>query len=117
VNIEFAENEVVKRAFQDIVLLAATTVVLIWIVFDFTIVTFFNFVGGLCADELKFPENLAGIESEKYGDRLKRANILGSYKLANHPEYKLPYLAYLELMRRKKDMKNKGVTLERFEES
>lgn len=35
-----------------------------------------------------------------YADRLKKSNIVGSYKLINHPVYRHAYKAYLELMKR-----------------
>lgn len=35
-----------------------------------------------------------------YADRVRKSNILGSYKLENHPVYRHSYKAYLELMKR-----------------
>lgn len=35
-----------------------------------------------------------------YGERLRKVNIVGSYKLVNNPTYKHPYKAYLELIKR-----------------
>jgi hypothetical protein len=41
---------VASRAITDIILLGATAIVLLWIIFDFTIVTFFNCLRETCKD-------------------------------------------------------------------
>lgn len=44
------DNIVIKRAITDIILLGATAIIAVWIIFDFTIVTFFNFLKESCKD-------------------------------------------------------------------
>lgn len=38
----YSENYVVLRAFKDIILLGATAVILLWIIFDFTLVKIYH---------------------------------------------------------------------------
>jgi len=48
------------------------------------------------------PVQFAAIENQKFSDRLKKANILGSYKLINSPTYGHALKAYNELIFRQK---------------
>lgn len=43
---------------------------------------------------------LATIENVNYADRLRKSNILGSYKLINNPVFKHAYKAYKDLEKR-----------------
>ncbi len=93
-------NIVVQRAIADIIMLGAIAVVVGWIIFDYTIVTFFNFLRESCKDELELPVVFSSIENADYANRLRTSNIVGSYKLTNHPVYKHPFKAFMELMKR-----------------
>lgn len=42
IDVSMLGNEVLKRAITDIILLGATGLVLLWIIFDYTIVSFFS---------------------------------------------------------------------------
>ena len=46
----------------------------------------------------------AAIENHSFSDRIQKTNILGSYKLENHPKYGHAMKAYNELRFRKKGM-------------
>lgn len=101
-------NQILQRAIADIILLGATAIVAAWIIFDFTIVTLFRALRESCKDELELPVVFSAIENADYASRLRKSNILGSYKLSNNPVFKHPYNAFMELMKR--------VSLEKHEE-
>ena len=94
-------NKYIDRAISDIALLGATGLALLWIIFDFTVVSFCGALQECCKDELELPVTYAAIENSNYADRLRKSNILGSYKLVNNPTYKHAYKAYKELLKRK----------------
>lgn len=48
------------------------------------------------------PVQWAAIENAQFADRLNKANILGSYKLANSPQYGHAIKAYKQLLFRAK---------------
>ena len=84
-------------------MLSLTGLVAVWIVVDFTLIALFNlFRECCCKDELELPVQYAAIENVQFGDRLRKTNILGSYKISNHPIYGHAIQAYRELMQRKK---------------
>jgi hypothetical protein len=90
------------RIFNDIIILGEPVLILLIIILDLTI---FNFIGCLrecCKDELDIPVQWAAVENAQFSERLKKANILGSYKLINNPKYGHALKAYNELISRKK---------------
>lgn len=90
----------IDRAIQDIILLGAAGLILGWIIFDFTVVNCCGALKECCKDELELPVTLATIENVNYADRLRKSNILGSYKLINNPVFKHAYKAYKDLEKR-----------------
>ena len=94
------DNPVVLRAITDIIMLGASAVILAWIIFDYTIVNCFGALRQACKDELELPVVFSAIENVDYASRLRKSNILGSYKLINNPIYRHPYNVYSELMKR-----------------
>lgn len=50
------------------------------------------------------PVEWAAIENNNFADRIQKTNILGSYKLVNHPIYGHAMKAYNELRYRSKAM-------------
>lgn len=91
----FVSHEIVLRGLKDIILLGVSALVFIFIIFDFTLIKFFTMLADCCKNEMQAPENLRVIRDIPYQTRLRKANILGSYKLVNHPSYKHAYTAYL----------------------
>lgn len=90
-------GEVARRAMYDLIQLAAVALILVWIIFDWTIFAFCGAVMDACKDELQLPVTLASLENENYGERIKNSNILGSYKIAKNPVFGHAYKAYKEL--------------------
>ena len=93
-------NQYIDRAISDIVMLAVIGLILLWIIFDFTVITFFGALSEMCKDELELPVTMAAVENVNYADRLRKSNILGSYKLSNNPTFKHAYKAYKDLEKR-----------------
>jgi hypothetical protein len=80
---------------MDIIMLAGGAFALVWILFDYTILTFFNFIKDCCLkNDLEIPLENASQQAAKYEDRLQRTNILGSYKLVNNPVYGHAIMAF-----------------------
>lgn len=97
-------NHSLDRIFSDIIILGQAAFILIVIVIDFTLISFFKWLGNCCCkDELEIPVEWAAIENQSFSDRIHKTNILGSYKLVNHPTYGHALKAYNELIHRKKD--------------
>lgn len=94
------DSIIIKRAIADIIMLGMIGIIAAWIIFDYTIATFFRFLKESCKDELELPVVFSSLENVDYANRLRASNILGSYKLTNHPVYRHPYKAFLELMKR-----------------
>lgn len=63
IDLSMLNSIILQRATKDIILLIATAVVLIWIIFDFTIVAFFSCLRNACKDEMELPVKLAAIEN------------------------------------------------------
>ena len=53
---------------------------------------------------MEVPIEWAAIENQSFSDRINKTNVLGSYKLVNHPTYGHPMKAYNELIFRKKNI-------------
>ena len=96
------------RAATDVAMLAEILLILVWIIFDFTVVTCCNCLQETCKDELELPVTMAAMENMNYADRLKKTNILGSYKIINNPAFKHPYKAYRDLVKRLEKQKRAG---------
>ena len=96
-------NEV-DRIFGNAMILAEAAFFILLIVIDYTLVSFIGWLRNCCKDELECPVEWAAIENHSFNDRIQKTNILGSYKLTNHPKYGHAMKAYNELRFRKKDM-------------
>lgn len=67
----------------------------VWIIFDYTMISFCSCFGEFCfKDDLELPVQFAAVENANYADRLKKVNIIGSYKLINHPVFGHAIKAY-----------------------
>lgn len=95
-------SDIVNRALTDILLLGATGLILLWIIFDWIILGFCSCLRDCSKDELELPVSLAAVENTPYAERIRKTNILGSYKVTNNPHYGHAIKAYKELMRYKK---------------
>ena len=95
----------IDRVFGDVLMLGEVAFIVGVVVVDFTLISFFRWLGGCCCrDELEVPVEWAAIENQSFSDRIQRTNVLGSYKLVNHPLYGHALKAYKELIFRKKGM-------------
>lgn len=56
-------HPIILRALKDIIQSGTVGLVLIWIIFDWTIIVFINFLRESCRDELQLPLSLATIEN------------------------------------------------------
>ena len=92
----------IDRVFGNALILAEGVFFIVLIIFDYSIVVFFRWLGQCCKDELEVPVEWAAIENHSFADRLQKSNILGSYKLTNHPKFGHALKAYNQLRYRKK---------------
>jgi hypothetical protein len=77
-----------------LIILAEPAIIILIYVLDLTIFNFIGVILDCCKDELEMPVQWAAIENAQFADRLNKANILGSYKLANSPQYGHAIKAY-----------------------
>jgi hypothetical protein len=94
------------RIFGDALILGQGVLVCALIVLDYTLVSFVGWLQGCCKDEMEVPVEWAPIENHSFSDRIQKTNILGSYKMANHPVYGHVIKAYNELVHRKGDLED-----------
>ena len=96
------DSAIVTRALTDLLMLGATALILVWIVVDWLLIGFLSGCRECCKDSLELPVSLAAVENSSFGERIRKTNILGSYKVGNHPEYGHAIKAYKELMKVRK---------------
>lgn len=97
----FFKNDL-DRIFADAMIVGEAVFMLGVILFEFTVINFFGWLSECCKDELSVPVEWAAIENTSFADRIQKSNILGSYKIVNHPVYGLAMKAYNELIHRNK---------------
>ena len=83
-------------------MLGATGLILLWIVIDWILIGLISGCRDCCKDDLELPVSLASVENTHYAERIRKTNILGSYKVDNHPVYGHAIKAYQQLIRAKK---------------
>ena len=95
ITFEFDVNEAIfTRALVDILLLGASALILVWIVFDWIIIGFIGMCRDCSKDDLELPVTMAAVENTNYGERIRGVNFLTSYKCANNPKYGHAIKAY-----------------------
>lgn len=90
------------RALTDVLMVGATAAILAWIVIDWILIGIISGCRDCCKDDLELPVSLAAVENTNFVERIRKTNILGSYKVANNPTYGHAVKAYKELLRLKK---------------
>lgn len=103
----------IDRVFVDALILAEGAFMLAVLALNYTLINFLGWVSECCKDELEVPVQWAAIENHSFNDRLMETNILGSYKIVNHPTYGHALKAFNELQFRmkKRDMEETGDAL------
>lgn len=87
-NVDFGvDSPVLVRGLTDVLMLGATALILLWIIIDWILIGFISGLKDCCKDELELPVSLASVENTSFAERIRKANILGSYKVSNHPIY------------------------------
>ena len=95
-------HEIIARALGDILMLGATGLVLFWILIDWIFIGCISSLKECSKDDLELPVTLASVENTSFVERIRKANILGSYKVGNHPVYGHAIKAFKELIKCKK---------------
>jgi len=69
-------------------MLGGLGLIVLWILFEYTLLSLFRCLADCCLrDELEVPVQFASIENKRFSERIKNANVLGSYKIVNNPTY------------------------------
>ncbi|CAM5999760.1 unnamed protein product [Sphagnum balticum] len=82
------------RAFGDVIMLGEAALILLFIVLDYTVFSLVGCLSECCRNELDMPTQFKDIGNAWYSNRLRKTNILGSYKLVNNPKYGHAIKAY-----------------------
>lgn len=90
-------HNIVDRIFSDIIMLGELVVIVAVIVIDYTIVNLFGCLANCCKDELELPPSFKDLADKEYPDRVRKSNIVKSYKLINNPTYGLAMTNYNNL--------------------
>ena len=76
------------RVFNDVLILSELVLVVLLILLEMTIFKFIGCLTDCCSkSDLEMPACFAAIENKQFSERMQKANILGSYKVANSPQY------------------------------